>query len=81
MPLETLVRRTMDEVRPPRQSLLHQGLTNLLNAIKFTRRRDTARIEVGRRRDVYYVRDNGAGFDMRHADKLFRVFHRLHPAD
>ena len=100
VPLETLVRRTMDEVRPPDadrhieftvgplgtveadSGLLQQALTNLLsNAVKFTRRRDTARIEVGRRGDVYYVRDNGAGFDMRHADKLFRVFHRLHPAD
>jgi signal transduction histidine kinase len=100
VPLETLVRRTMDEVRPldadrrieftvgalgtadADSGLLQQALTNLLsNAVKFTRRRDTARIEVGRRGDVYYVRDNGAGFDMRHADKLFRVFHRLHPAD
>jgi len=100
VPLETLVRRTMDEVRSSDadrrieftvgplgtadadSGLLQQALTNLLsNAVKFTRRRDIARIEVGRRGDVYYVRDNGAGFDMRHADKLFRVFHRLHPAD
>jgi signal transduction histidine kinase len=63
--------------------LLKQALANLLgNAVKFTRRRDAAVIEVGRRDgDVYYVRDNGAGFDMRHAEKIFGVFQRLHRAD
>src|SRR3990172_1431413 len=67
-------------------ALLKQALANLLsNAIKFTRKRDPAVVEVGRRRDpqaadanVYYVKDNGAGFDMRYASKLFGVFQRLH---
>jgi signal transduction histidine kinase len=70
-------------------ALLRQALANLLgNAIKFTRGRDPAVIEVGRREEmeqdggaVYYVRDNGAGFDMRYYDKLFGVFQRLHSAD
>ena len=61
-------------------------LQNLLsNAMKFTDRRDEARIEVGVLTDttpaVYFVRDNGAGFDMQFADKLFRPFQRLHTAD
>ena len=66
--------------------LLKQVLTNLLgNAIKFTRDRNPASVEVGCRAEaagqtVYYVRDNGAGFDMRQADKLFGVFQRLHSA-
>jgi light-regulated signal transduction histidine kinase (bacteriophytochrome) len=64
-------------------SLLEQVLTNLLsNAYKFTATRDSARIEVGAFRQdkeqVYFVRDNGVGFDMRHADKLFGVFQRMH---
>lgn len=63
--------------------LLEQVYVNLLgNAVKFTRERNPARIEVGFTRDrgkvTYYVRDNGVGFDMRYADKLFGVFQRLH---
>lgn len=65
--------------------LLRIALENLLsNAWKFTSRRELARIEVGlERRDgerVLYVRDNGAGFDMAYAGKLFGAFQRLHGA-
>ncbi|HEY8540556.1 MAG TPA: ATP-binding protein [Steroidobacteraceae bacterium] len=64
-------------------SLLELALTNLLsNAFKFTRNRSPAVIEVGTTEAdgemVLYVRDNGAGFDMRYASKLFGVFQRLH---
>jgi PAS domain S-box-containing protein len=66
-------------------ALLRQVWANLLgNAFKYTRRHDPARVEVGCvERDgerVYFVRDNGAGFDMRYAGKLFGVFQRLHTA-
>jgi two-component system, sensor histidine kinase and response regulator len=65
------------------QSLLEHVLTNILsNAFKFTATRDPARIEVGAYREgteqIYFVRDNGVGFDMKYADKLFGVFQRLH---
>lgn len=64
-------------------SLIRIALYNLIgNAWKFTSRRADARIEFGaliqRNRTVYYVRDNGAGFDMEHAGKLFGAFQRLH---
>lgn len=63
--------------------LLGLVFTNLLsNAVKFTRTRQAAVIEVGTRPtdgvDVFFVRDNGVGFDPQYADKLFRVFQRLH---
>ncbi len=63
--------------------LLQVALENLLgNAWKFTRKQPQARIEFGVIEQdgmpVYYVRDNGAGFDMAHAAKLFGAFERLH---
>lgn len=64
-------------------ALMHQVFVNLLsNAIKFSRNREPARIKVGCSiagdEAVYYVKDNGAGFDMQYAGKLFGVFQRLH---
>jgi len=63
--------------------LLRLVLRNLLeNAWKFSSKRPQATIEVGRlngQTDAVFVRDDGAGFDMTYADKLFGVFQRLHP--
>jgi two-component system, chemotaxis family, CheB/CheR fusion protein len=63
--------------------LLRLALQNLLdNAWKFTANTSQARIEFGREqkdgKTVFFVRDNGAGFDMAYADKLFGIFQRLH---
>jgi light-regulated signal transduction histidine kinase (bacteriophytochrome) len=68
------------------ERLLSLVMQNLLgNAIKYTARKTPAQITVGARRTaserIYYVRDNGAGFDMQYADKLFKPFHRLHGQD
>jgi PAS domain S-box-containing protein len=67
-------------------TLLQQVYTNLLsNAFKYSRDRNPAIIEIGSRdekgRRVYFVKDNGAGFEMDYAHKLFGVFQRLHRAD
>jgi signal transduction histidine kinase len=66
-------------------ALLEQVYVNLLgNAFKYSRKRDGARVEVGSMQGetdsspVFFVKDNGAGFDMQYADKLFGVFQRLH---
>ena len=63
--------------------LMKQVFSNLLsNAIKYTRPRNPAIIEIGKTRergeDIIFVRDNGVGFNMKYADKLFGVFQRLH---
>lgn len=66
--------------------LLESALQNLLgNAWKFTSKRDSASIQFGCIEEngerIFHVRDNGAGFDMRYADKLFSAFQRLHRPD
>ncbi len=79
------VRHELPQVRGD-LALVRQVLTNLIdNAVKFTRFRSVAQIEIGSERSdadgvVCYVRDNGVGFNMQRVDKLFGVFQRLHPA-
>ena len=68
------------------RAMMRQVFSNLLaNAIKFTRTREEASIEVGGREaeeeNVYYVKDNGVGFDAQYGHKLFGVFQRLHDMD
>ena len=68
------------------RTLINQVFTNLIsNSIKFTRIREKAIIEVGseegKDESVYYVKDNGAGFDMKYIHKLFGLFQRLHGTD
>ncbi|MCX6914434.1 MAG: PAS domain S-box protein [Verrucomicrobia bacterium] len=68
------------------RAMLRQVLQNLCsNAIKYTRPRAVGEIEIGGRpegeKNLYYVKDNGVGFDMKYAGKLFGVFQRLHAED
>ena len=87
--IEFLIQPGLSAEGDPR--LLEIALTNLLdNACKFTSPRPEARIEFGEtlaeepetgvRRRVYFVRDNGVGFDMVHAQRLFGAFQRMHKA-
>lgn len=68
------------------KSLLVQMMVNLLgNAWKYTSKNTSARIEFGNEfvadQEIFYIRDNGAGFDMAYSDKLFKEFHRLHGSE
>ena len=68
------------------RTLIKQVYFNLLsNAVKFTKHMDTAHIEAGSSLEndgnIYYIKDNGVGFDMAYYDKLFGIFQRLHSAD
>lgn len=76
----------LPEVQADR-AMLRQALSNLVgNAVKYTRRCPVARIEIGEEagqpdgQHVFYVRDNGVGFNMKYVGKLFGVFQRLHGA-
>ena len=67
-------------------AMLKQVWLNLIgNAVKYSAKRPGARVEIGGKEEpreiVYWVRDNGVGFDMRYAAKLYGVFQRLHRAD
>jgi signal transduction histidine kinase len=68
------------------RALVRQVLVNLVsNAFKFSSKREKPRIEIGARTEeaenVYWIKDNGAGFDMAYVEKLFGVFQRLHKAE
>jgi PAS domain S-box-containing protein len=68
------------------KQLLQMALENLIeNAWKFTSKKPNAKIEIGKtkknNKDVFFVRDNGAGFNMKYVDKLFVPFQRLHSDD
>jgi light-regulated signal transduction histidine kinase (bacteriophytochrome) len=85
-PARTVETRVMDGLSARGDSrLVAVMFENLLgNAWKFTSKRPDARIEVGREQreaeTVFFIRDNGAGFDMTYAKRLFTPFQRLHPA-
>src|ERR1051326_2536877 len=64
-------------------TLMHQVMYNLVsNAVKYSSKKEKPAIEIGVKNDngheIFYVKDNGAGFDMKYYDKLFGVFQRLH---
>ena len=76
-PMEVVIERALVAYGDP--VLLADAIENLLsNAWKFTTSASPPRVEFGRSHGRYFVRDNGAGFDMRYSDKLFGVFQRLH---
>jgi signal transduction histidine kinase len=87
-PMETAAQFHIGELPTARgdRPMLRQVFTNFIsNAVKFSGRMEQPVVEIGGERrngdNVYWVRDNGVGFDMRYAGKLFGVFQRLHRSD
>jgi PAS domain S-box-containing protein len=85
---ERKLKFTINALNPAQgdQAMIRQVLINLLsNAIKFTRPKKSATIDVGGGREgnenIYYVKDNGVGFDMQYVNKLFGVFQRVHSTE
>jgi signal transduction histidine kinase len=76
---------TLPDVEADETLFLQVWLNLLGNAVKYTKNRERAEITIGSRENdeefEFFVKDNGAGFDMRYADKLFGVFQRLHRTD
>ena len=83
---ERKVRLDLQALPPARgtEAMIRQVWVNLIsNALKFTQNSESSEVEIGAQEGeegefIYYIKDNGAGFDMRHAEKLFGVFQRLH---
>jgi signal transduction histidine kinase len=75
----------LPDVQGDRSMLKQVWLNFISNALKYSRTRETARIEIGCQEFptefIFHIRDNGVGFDMQYADKLFGVFQRLHRDD
>lgn len=85
LPIQNLKINLLPETKGDK-SLLRQVFINLIsNAVKYSRTTENAFIEIGGRNEndenIYYIQDNGVGFDMKYGSKLFGVFQRLHGAD
>jgi PAS domain S-box-containing protein len=85
---ERVLQLNLQTLSPARgdRPMIRQVFVNLLsNAIKFTKLKETGMIEIGciaeEDHNIYYVKDNGIGFDMQYAGELFGVFQRYHPVD
>ncbi len=82
-PARLLVPMPPGHAHPPRREQVYVNL--LSNALKYSRNPPSPRVHVGstthQGKTTYFVKDNGVGFDMRHAPQLFQVFRRLHKSD